>query len=113
MVPGEDAVDALMTKLPAGLRDDVVKCFGRAGHDRHQGQCVSFVNQSQGRYVAIWLKPNAQISVLAHEAVHAAWYALSDLGMKFSDESDEAFAYYIGWIVGHLTKLRFGKASTL
>jgi len=42
----------------------------------------------------VWsLKRNP--SVFAHECLHAAVFALTDRGIRFSRESDEAFAYTV------------------
>lgn len=42
---------------------------------------------------------------LAHEALHIASRTLRGIGMELCDESEEAFAYYIGWIVKECSKI--------
>lgn len=37
--------------------------------------------------------------VLSHEALHVTSRVLRDRGLKLSDNSEEAFTYYIAWIV--------------
>ena len=37
-------------------------------------------------------------SVVAHEAVHAAWRILALAGVKFDEDNHEAFAYLVGYI---------------
>lgn len=38
-------------------------------------------------------------SIVAHECFHATSYILRRSGLVLSDKSEEAFAYYLGWLV--------------
>lgn len=40
---------------------------------------------------------DAQLVVLAHECFHHVAYTLMRAGMRLSDDSEEAFAYYLEW----------------
>lgn len=42
----------------------------------------------------------ADLSILTHECSHATYQILSHLGIKHTDESDEAYAYLHGYIFG-------------
>lgn len=46
--------------------------------------------------------------IIAHEAFHAATFILCPIDIKLSWESDEAFAYLIGYIVNEITKHKQG-----
>lgn len=43
-------------------------------------------------------------SVIAHEAFHATTFVMKACGIVFSNKSDEAFAYLLGYIVGEIHK---------
>lgn len=50
----------------------------------------------------IWvphLKGPSGIGLLAHEAVHASWWALQYAGIPTSADTEEAYAYYLEFIV--------------
>jgi hypothetical protein len=49
----------------------------------------------------IWVKPGQHVSVLMHEAWHAAYWVLRSRGVQFDDGygADEPMAYYLQWIV--------------
>lgn len=50
--------------------------------------------------VIIWLRPNADITTLAHEAFHAARWVLEARGHDLTHEAgEEATAYYLQWIM--------------
>lgn len=70
----------------------VGNCGGKAG--RH----VSAVRQ--GFQVGIiWLRPRFLAGTLAHEAFHAACVAVGGSGVVLTDDSEEAFAYYVEYVV--------------
>ena len=39
---------------------------------------------------------------LVHEVEHAAFYMLKDKGLIHTEESDEAYAYLMGWLYGEI-----------
>lgn len=43
--------------------------------------------------------------LLAHEALHATHFTLGRCGLRLTDESQEAYTYYQGWIIRHLRQL--------
>lgn len=49
--------------------------------------------------VLIWLDVDCDVSVLAHEALHAACYVLKNKGIKMGDKSEEAYTYYMEWVM--------------
>lgn len=53
---------------------------------------------------SLWLS-EYDPAILAHEAVHAASYLLGEKsGLALSDETDEAYAYYVEWLVREVAK---------
>ncbi len=63
----------------------------------HQGICVS----CEGiYYIRLYEEVNTiyQHGYLAHEIGHAVFFCLRDRGMVFSEDSEEAYTYLIGYI---------------
>lgn len=53
----------------------------------------------------IWFNAVPGASVLAHEALHSAHHVLTRKGLgKLSDETEEAYAYLIQWIVRQIAE---------
>lgn len=58
---------------------------------------------------ALWfpsnLKPFTALgaAAIAHEALHATHNVMDHVGVKLTDASEEAFAYYLGWLVREMT----------
>jgi len=50
------------------------------------------------------IKPDASINTICHEALHVAVGVLTDCGMKMCDNSEEAYAYLIGWVAEQIEK---------
>ncbi len=64
---------------------------------------TAWVERDGKRWVVIWFPAFSaakveDLSMLAHESYHAADFVLSDRGLKPSDDSDEAYAYYLSWV---------------
>ena len=50
------------------------------------------------------MAPGVRPARLAHEAIHAAVYLLGEnSGLALSDDTDEAYAYYVEWLVREVT----------
>lgn len=68
------------------------------------GAKTLFISKPRGCALVLWFpqwfstKDGTHLSVLAHEAFHAAEFTLRERGMTLTDASDEAYAYYIAWI---------------
>lgn len=41
---------------------------------------------------------------MAHEAFHVVRHIMATIGMPLSDESDEAYAYLLGWLVREISR---------
>lgn len=62
-------------------RDALACCY----NDNNDGQCII--------YLPFFPETPAQIACLGHELLHAVFHILSWCGVKYSDESEEAFTY--------------------
>jgi hypothetical protein len=53
-----------------------------------------------GPVVVIWLHPQrAGIAILAHELLHAVSWVLNAKGLPLTDASEEAYTYYLEWLM--------------
>ncbi len=64
---------------------------------------TAWIERKGKRYAAIWFPEFSadkieDVAMLAHESFHATDFVLSDRGFKLSDDSDEAYAYYLSWV---------------
>ena len=56
----------------------------------------------------IWFSKHATASLVSHEAFHATYFILTRAGLKLTDESEEAYSYYLEFLVREITaKIRF------
>jgi len=65
------------------------------------GRYVIYVqNGYEADYICIVKRSNKSemIGALAHEVFHHVSYTLRKAGMPLSNESDEAYCYYFGWV---------------
>jgi hypothetical protein len=49
----------------------------------------------------IWTKSN-DIGILVHECFHAVCYAFNDKGLYLCEDSEEAFTYYLQWLIDRI-----------
>lgn len=65
-------------------------------------------NTGSGNNV-LWLqnapKSEVDVNTLSHEAFHAAYDILKRVGVPLGDDSEEAYAYLIGYIVEQVVKI--------
>ena len=72
------------------------------------GAKTVWIERDKGCALALWFPAcwhtddAVYLSVLAHECFHAAEFVLRERGMKLTDESDEAYGYYIAWMFRHV-----------
>lgn len=80
----------------------------RAQHPltRCAGRCIRLSNPKV-EAVVIWLRPGADISVLVHEAWHAAYWVFEGRVTAWNDGVDEPMAYYLQWIVRQALRLAY------
>lgn len=72
------------------------------------GKMLGVQSEEGNTLVCIWMHPEADVSVAAHEALHAASFVLGCVGLKLTPESDEAYAYYVQHVVAGLVTLQMG-----
>ena len=64
------------------------------------GRFIGTHSIKYGSVVTIWINPRKTgIPVLAHELLHAITYVLDARGLVLSDHTDEAYAYYLEWLM--------------
>lgn len=73
--------------------------FGGISQVGCAARCVCIRDPAFGTATAIWLRPDASLAVVAHEAFHATFYVMEEKGIRLSDASEEAFAYYLEWLM--------------
>lgn len=72
----------------------------------------------EGGQTVMWFKEfnpeySFHIGTIAHEAFHAVHFLFSKMNIKLSFDSDEAFAYAIGYVAKKVfEELRYGKLPT-
>ncbi|HMT01783.1 MAG TPA: hypothetical protein PKD00_00495 [Burkholderiales bacterium] len=70
----------------------------------HRGKSIMFTSGQ----TLLWLKeePNnpETLAILNHEIFHCVCFIMEKVGIKFSDDSDEAFAYLIEYVSKQIYK---------
>lgn len=61
--------------------------------------CLKYVIMVKPRYADDW-------SIIAHEALHAVNYILSDRGIEATMANDEAQAYLLAYIINQIQKIK-------
>ena len=64
-----------------------------------QGRCISVLDTPSGLVVVIWIRPCADIPVIAHETLHATACVLAGKDLTLCDKTEEAYTYYMEWIL--------------
>lgn len=72
--------------------------FGDLSDREPAARCLT--TRRDGYFItSIWLNPAASIAIVAHEAFHATFYVMERAGVTLTDSSQEAFAYYLEWLM--------------
>jgi hypothetical protein len=66
------------------------------------GECVTLIVNNQA-VICFWFRKN-DLSVMAHELLHAVLFCARIHGLVLSKESDEAFCYLFDWLIGVVLK---------
>lgn len=97
--PRPEAPALLRREIPyADVVDQMVSALDPA-KTNYRGQFIFGAHPEHGDIAVIWLDPIAGVDTLAHEIVHVLTAVLAERGMHLCDASEEAFAYYMGWLV--------------
>jgi hypothetical protein len=67
-----------------------------------QGRTVRLENKAMVCWTKHFPKTSSDFGFLAHEIFHTADITLHHAGLKLTAESDEAWAYYIGWLTDRI-----------
>lgn len=59
--------------------------------------------------VLVWLREKVDISVVAHESVHAANIIFEDCGIDYTTSHDEHFAHLVGFVADCIWQVFTGK----
>jgi hypothetical protein len=80
--------------------DKVFKQLGMTCFDSHvyTGRCTYLRAGGRLTHTAVIHSKSKAISVIAHEAVHAASFIISEMGDRASFENDEVVAYLVQYI---------------
>lgn len=79
-----------------------------AGAGTPRATCF-YIKQPAGRALVFWFRPSVDPSddgwagIIAHEALHGVAYLFRDIRLEFTDPSEEAFAYYLAFLVREIT----------
>ena len=63
-------------------------CSGKAGKSL-------LVEADQGRIIIIWVRSVKDLSVIAHECVHAAYWTLNAIGIDARNDDAETLSYVV------------------
>jgi hypothetical protein len=71
-----------------------------------QGVCITEeLGPTKKVHILIWFKDEVpKAGVIAHECFHATCAALRATGLSLSTKSEEAYAYYLDWLVDKVYK---------
>lgn len=106
VVKGKDIQDDILNAFSAqdGFKLDTNGADGcRAGCWRVQ------LNEDKKLGVLVWLREKIDVSVIAHESVHAANTIFGDCGVTYTPYNDEHFAHLVGFIADCVYQTWTGK----
>lgn len=61
--------------------------------------------QAPSGFIIMIFKDLNNLGTIAHESLHATSYILSYRGIYFSEETEEVYAYLLGYIVNEIKKI--------
>lgn len=70
-------------------------------HPRREGHFCASETHKGG---VIWVKDLRSVNSLAHECLHATYHIMKNMGIMLNDNSEEAYSYYLGWLVETILK---------
>lgn len=94
-------------------RSNAIKFFKKMGRDISELWDTAggfWVKKDAFNYYLAIVINNRWQAILAHEAMHIVSRVLRERGLKLTSSSEEAFCYYVGFIVGQCSTL-YRKAS--
>lgn len=97
----QDLKDALKKHLDMDDAEDAYDVMVGNIEDYTLGRSA-YLNSGQ---LALWLPDASDKATLAHEIFHVACYLMEKVGIGLCHESDEAYAYLIGYITKKVDEL--------
>lgn len=73
------------------------------------GVCDVQLKEDKKLGVLVWLREKIDISVIAHESVHAANLIFYSCGVEYDTRHDEHFSHLVGWIADCVNQTQTGK----
>jgi hypothetical protein len=87
------------------IADNVQTGLKKLGLDEFEGDEVeACVVEDEDGVINLVIQPDAGVNTIAHEAFHIANGVLDDVGMKLCENSEEGYAYLIGWVAEQIEK---------
>lgn len=78
----------------------LIKKHCPASHDGDEDKCKAITIQRERNIFVFIRKEHLTYNTIAHELDHAMTLLMRDIGMKETEDSEEAYAYLIGWLHG-------------
>lgn len=84
---------------------DIQSGFKKLGlEDVNGDELEASVVEDDNGVINLIIRPDADINTICHESFHIANGVLDDAGMKLCDNSEEAYAYLVGWVAEQVQK---------
>lgn len=98
---------------------DIVNHVAKSSNEECNGRTWRLTHRTSKRKVnaiiVIWMRPGVDVSIVTHEAWHAAFWIFQDRGMHLDaghsptyNGADEPMAYYLQWLVRSMLGLHKG-----
>lgn len=87
-------IDRFLRRRSVHLTDEEISHL-----DDGLGRTAKTINPSSGPYIIIQFYDKPCVPVLVHELFHATTMILSDVGVSLCNDSDEAYAYLLHYLV--------------
>lgn len=99
------------TILNVIISDSVFKCFKYLGAEKEfeedflKEAHAMFAGTDKGHWVLAFDKKHISQGTIAHECFHAACAIMKAKGIKYSDKSEESFAYLLDFLVAEINRI--------
>lgn len=89
---------------PTSLRPDTEELVRLTSADllENNGRCFRLSPRVKGKtqsVIVMWVRAGTDVSVLVHEILHAVIWVFGDRGAHVDQDNDEAFTYYVQWLI--------------
>ena len=87
------------------LTDDVIGYYNKVTKRDDKGECIG-IQFAKGSNIFIGVELRATIGTIAHECFHATAYIMDVIGCELKEESEEPYAYLLGYLVDEFVKFK-------